>query len=84
MICNCALKYSKLLQINMVKSLLFGICQFLHDLDFHLFGRNRKSYLFHILEVEPSSFLIPEQRKTVKPKEKHKKENGILLKQKAL
>lgn len=32
----------------MVKSLLFGICQFLHDLDFHLFVRNRKSYLFHI------------------------------------
>lgn len=50
MICNCALKYSKLFQINMVKTLLFGICEFPHDLDFHLFWRNRKSYLFHVPE----------------------------------
>lgn len=69
MICNCALKYSKMLQINMVTSPLFGICQFLHHLDL---ADIESLIYFTFLKVEPSSFLIPEQMKAVKnPKEKH-------------
>lgn len=72
MICNGALKYSKLLQINMVKSLLFDICQFLHNhLSFSFIWQKQKNLIrFTFLKVEPSSFLILEQRKTVKTRGK--------------